>query len=497
MLKRLLIISAIVIAVVLIGLKFVLSSYVNKNFLVAEIEKSINGRVELGSIDIALLRPTAKLTLHNVRVAKKDAHVTDKVPHDDRPVLTASDVMLKKAYVEVSWRNLLSKKVVVKSILIDELEAQMVLYKNGKNSLETLFIKPIAKRKNSQPGEGSTPLKQQKKASPKVKNQPVVKVTKALKAEERQEESKEGKEASIFAATLEAFEIKNAKLDVDLESASLKLVAGNMNLKLIEGMDFEFSELTKLTPTKFKTDGSFQLYSRDKKVHYGKVDLAGDVVGEFIDKRSGVFKPIVELELELVEGSYLKHVPVLDKLTSRFVNITKIPGLDKIVKKNWDQNYQFGKGQTLKVQLNDTTYKLLEPLKVEFGGWQVRLEKGAWVRSTDTLHAFNYQIIADKSASKLIKNTFEKVQKLVPKKYREKTVVELDHLFSPEGLFSLSFETRGKLTNPKVKELSKIPELGNLKNQLKNTLKQKLQKELDNGAEEKLKSKVSDFFKKL
>lgn len=483
MLKRVLIISAILLVLVFIGLKFALSSFVSKNFIVAEIEKSINGRVELGSIDVSLLRPSVKLILHDTRVAKKDAQVTGKVLHDDRPLLEHSDVTLKKAYIEVSWKELLSKKLVVKSILIDKLQANMVMYKSGKNSLESIFIKPEKESKN-------TDLKVKAKSSKAEKEVSLGGLEKLAK-----------EEGDSLTATLEAFKIKNAKLDVYLESASLNLVAENMNLKLIDGVDFEFSELTKLTPTKFNTNGSFQFYSKDKKTHYGKVDLRGDLFGTFINKANGEFKPIIELELELVKGSYLKQIPVLDKLTARLVNITEIPGLNKIIKKNWDRNYKFGKGQTLKVGLNDTTYKLLDPVKVDIGGWKIRLEKGAWFRSTDTEHSFSYHIIADESSSKLMKKALGEVQKIVPKDFREKTAKELNNLFTPEGLFFLSFETNGKLTNPKVKDLSKIPKLGDLQNHvkdvLKNKLQDKLQKELDKGLEKKLKSKVSDFFNKL
>ncbi|MDB9741299.1 AsmA family protein [Akkermansiaceae bacterium] len=484
MLKKISIILAVLILLSVVGVKLLVSHFLSRDFIVAEIEKEIPARVEIRDIDISIFKPSAKISLRGVSVSSPDSLVTDKVKHDDRPKMVNPQLKIENTQLEVSLMDLLSKKLVVKSILIDEMYADVTVHKNGSTSLEQLFIKPDPTKKNPK----TTKTTANPKSNPKSKIAPQPSPSKA-------ENKPTTSSTTSLEGSLQDFEIRNAQLNVVLASAALKLKATSLDLKLIDGVDFSLEELVKVSSTAFETNGDFELYSRDEKSHYGKVMLSGNVVGEFLNPANAQFQPECTLVVELMDGSYLHQIPVLDKLVSRFVKSTNIPIIGKYMENNWEKDYVFGKGQELRLQVQNTRYTLLAPLKLQADGWVIQVNKGSWLNSANSQHVFGYKIIANRSTSELIQKGMNGVIKNIPERYVQKTNTKIQKLFNEKGRFFVSLRTTGDIAKPVVEELTKIPTKEDFTQQIKDGLQNKLKKEIDRELEknlDKLDDKVND-----
>lgn len=444
------VVAIIATAVVIVTM---VSSFFTKNYLASEIENSINARVEIGEIDLSIFSPTVMLKLKQVKLAKRDSFARDAVLHDERPVLKNEQLSLELASIEISWFQLLSKKIVVKSILIDQLNAHITLKKNGKNSLETLLAKP----------------KDRKKSKDKSAN--------------KKNKGEDSDTFNVFShgdfmASLKDFQMRDSELSLIVEASDLKVKASGVSLDLLEEFTFKLEDLATMDPTKFHMDAELNLYSRGEEVHYGKMELGGDVLGKVFNPGSGDFQPELDVQVSLVEGSYLRKIPVIEKVSDAFIGITEIPMLEKLIQSKWDKSYVFGKGQQLHLKFKDNTYTFTKPLKADVGGWDLRLEKGGWFRSTDNLHSFNYSVIASDKISGKVKGSMEKVVKILPSKLRGKSQSEMQKLFDSQGRFVLKFKTMGSLSSPKVSVLSKLPEVGRLTDQLLDGVEKELKKGL-------------------
>lgn len=435
-----------------------------KRVLVEEFEKNTNARLEIGDLGLSVFKPTADIKLKNVKIGEKDSYVKLKVPHDDRPKIENARVLLESAELKVSWQSFLQKNIIVTSVKLDKFQSDVVLYKEGGNSLEQLFKKP---QKNNQKVRKSAAVKQKKHT--------------VLQAGISNE--KGATVLSGFAANLEKFHLINSQLNVRLQSASLLMKVGQLELELLEKFSFSLDELVQLEPTKFKVAAQVELFSKDEKEHYGDVGLRGQALGDFFVKKEGESSPEIEFELILSEGSYLCHIPVLDKLSSRFLKIREIPVIGEYAVDKWEDRYEFGKDQKLRVKVKDSTYSLLEPLQAKAGGWSLILAEKSWVRSTDTQHVFHYWVQANSQTSKKMKSVFRFVLKQIPQKYSAKSEEEAARIFDEKGIFSVKFRSTGALTKARLKELSKIPKVENIKKQL-----------LEN-AEDKLRDKFLDLIR--
>ncbi len=107
--------------------------------MVEKLEKSINSRVQVGKISIGLL---GNVELKNVIIAERDNLAELKVPHDERSTLESGALNLVSVSFHVFLLDILSRKVTIKSIMVDGMLVKMELLEDGSSSIEKLFAKP-------------------------------------------------------------------------------------------------------------------------------------------------------------------------------------------------------------------------------------------------------------------------------------------------------------------------------------------------------------------
>ncbi len=132
-----------VIAAPFVG-AWLLRRYVEKDFLVEQIEKNINARVHIDEVTLTLFSWPPSLRISGFKVAERDEHVGR--PLSERPALTNAPLNVEMAYAELVPEDLLHGRFSTKVIRIIGLDATEIVSAESGGSLERLFQPPPEKR---------------------------------------------------------------------------------------------------------------------------------------------------------------------------------------------------------------------------------------------------------------------------------------------------------------------------------------------------------------
>lgn len=136
-----------VIAAPFVG-AWLLRRYVEKDFLVEQIEKNINARVHIDEVTLTLFSWPPSLRISGFKVAERDEHVGR--PLSERPELTNAPLNVEMAYAELVPEDLLHGRFSTKVIRIIGLDATEIVSAESGGSLERLFQPPPEKRASMQ-----------------------------------------------------------------------------------------------------------------------------------------------------------------------------------------------------------------------------------------------------------------------------------------------------------------------------------------------------------
>jgi len=466
-LKKLIIGFFVLLLVVLVGGYIAIKVVVTKDFVATKIEQNINGRVEIGDISVPLWAAFSGITVDNFKIGARDAEIGK--PMKERTPMKDSIIGFKKFNFQVAIGKLLTsfgKNFELKSLLITEPTAHIVLGANGGNNLEPLLTKPKTKEDLAKEAEEAAAKKAE--AAKKAAATP----EKPFDFRELSTEIKMGKigiEGGFFT------------INVQKLGQTLKVSGANILLRdvLIDPKDLEHKNQLGLT-TQFTlelAEGSGGGVKSFKIIF----DLQGGMAP--INPKTGGPAEAVTMTLGLRKGSYVTGLAIFEKLKGQTEMLNKIG-----IKLGF-----LGETQTLaKDAMGTITYAgglitfktapVLATSDFEFG-----LTAGDHIHIKTLDHHFRGDLALAQQHTKKVEEGLDKniaagigpaLEKIPPGAVRDKAKAALTpekiraSVLAPamkNGLITFGIDSSASISSPNVKVLT--PQFPSLQNLLQDELK--------------------------
>ncbi|HRP69340.1 MAG TPA: hypothetical protein PLY93_07400 [Turneriella sp.] len=298
--------------VIMIGGYIAIKVVVTKDFIATKIEENTNARVEIGDISVPIWAAFSGITVDNLKIGNRDAEI--KKPMAERKPMQSQVIGFKKFNFQVALGALITsfgKNFELKSLLITEPTAAIVLGANGGNNLQALLIKPKTKEDLAKEAADAK--------------------------EKKAEEAKKAAEATASKEPSKPFDIREIPTVIKMGKIGIEGGAFTVNVQ-------KFGQTLKLTNVNVMVR-DILIDPKDLE-HKNHVGLTAQFVMELANTGSGVksFKIIYDLQgglapfnpktggpaesvtvtTGLKKGSYVTGLAVFEKLKNQTENLKKI-----------------------------------------------------------------------------------------------------------------------------------------------------------------------------
>ncbi|MEO1857817.1 MAG: hypothetical protein ABGY95_10720 [Rubritalea sp.] len=419
-LKRLIVGLIITACVLAFSAKFLLT----KEFLVEEIEDSIDSRVQIGSFDVSLFSVPAKATLQDVILAERDNSAYRKVTYSERIPLTEGVLMCKEVSFEVSLWDLLSRKISVEHFVLDGLHAKVKLHEDGTNSLDSFFKNAV---------EEDAPVEEPQSFNARDKDE--------------------------FVTHLKSISISNVSFDLTIEKTGVFIQGQDYSIEL-EDIKVDPSALELVNQAQLKLAGNLEVFdSASKTLKYGEIGLRGNAETQLFDPSTGDLDPDVTLDLDISDSSYLTtKVPYIEKvwafgkkLEKYGINFGTLP-----------EKAGFGRSRKIAGRYKRGRVDVTQDLSIVIHDWEVAVNDKSWLNSASEQHEFFLDLSASQKSSQSLVGHIDRLLKNVPKEIRGGIAEEIKSKWLVNDKLTLSLHSEGALSKPKVKTLTVLPNVDDL-----------------------------------
>lgn len=434
----------ILLMIAMVGIYFVAKSYYTKDYVVEKLEKSINSRVQVGDINVSLF---GAVELVDVIIHKRDQFADDKVPQSEREMLTDGSIKLGSVEFDLSFWEIVSRKLSIDSIDIDRVVAKLEVLEDGSLDVESYFDKPDRKKKKKR--------------------------------------SFNARDHKKFITEIREVNLTNLNVDLILKKHQLlaRLQNGEMRVSDIQ---VNPKKLETVNDAKIKIRSDLGLFSLNEEVEYGKLGLNGETNLTIFNVESGDLEPDMNINLVVSPDSYLT---------------TKIPFINNVWDSVWKSFEVLHKAGMNKVRLPERaelrnnqkvnlTYKLgqidlLDTFSVHISDWELQLVEGSEFNSVSDQHDAEMKLYVGNKLSKVISGLAgksEKLGSLIGKLTGGKSSRSSNEgHWMEEGRVFLQVESSGDLSKPqlRVKNTILAPVQGGLENLLDKKNRDKLKQGAD------------------
>lgn len=428
---------ALAIIVLLFAVSMLAKFFLTKDFLVKEIEASINSRVQIGSVDVSLLSFPAKVKLNDVIITQRDEVVEIGTPGSDRLELSEGDIALSALSFELSLWELLSRKIHVEHFDLDGLHIKATLFEDGSNSLDPLFASP------------ESTDEEQPDPKPEEDKKDVIAGEKGFNAKKQEQ----------FVTYLESVDIRNVSFDLEIEKTGLFIQGSDCGV-LLENIRVDPQALEKVNEASVQFTSKVEVYESPlKKLKYGEIGLSGPAVARLFDPTTGNIDPIINLDLNISENSHIStQVPYLQKVWAYGAKLSKFG----VSIGTLPDRATFGRSRKLAGGYQRGRVDLSEDVSILIHDWELALNQPSWLASGDETHEFFIDFSASKKASDSLVRHIDGLVKKVPKEVRGNLSEEIKSGWLQNGKLTVSLRTSGSLSFPKIEMLTEIPAIDQL-----------------------------------
>jgi len=419
-LKRLIIGLVLIACVLAFSAKFLLT----KEFLVEEVEDSINSRVQIGSFDVSIFSVPAKVTLKDVILAERDNNVHRKVSYDKRSPLIQGALECREVSFEVSLWELFSKEIYVEHFVLDGLHARVKLHEDGTNSLDSLFE--------------DAPKIDKPKGEPKSFN---------------------AREKDEFVTHLKSISIGDVSFDLLVEKTGVLLHGTDCSVQL-ENIKVNPNALEQVNQAQLELVANLQIFdSTSKTIKYGEVGINGNAEVQLFDPLTGDIDPDVTLDLNISDSSYLTtQVPYIKKVWDFGAKLEKYGvNLGTLPKKA-----KFGRSRKIAGNYKRGRVDVEKDLSIVIHDWEVAVNEKSWLDSGSEQHEFFIDLSASQKTSESLVGHVDSLLKSVPKELRGGLANSIKKEWLVNGKLTLRLHTQGALSKPKIKMLTKLPDVDDM-----------------------------------
>lgn len=427
----------IIVSLVLIGgvsLVYLFKSYVSKNYLVELAEGAINSRVEIGDIDLVVFGNSG-FRMENVRISQRDSLVEDGVAHDERPKMNESQILIKSLGLNVSIRDILSKKIDISKVFIEGADVKMVMLKNGDIDLGDLFRTPDSADDEELAKEDIEP---------------------------EDKKSFNAKDQKEFVTLLRAAEIRDASVELLIEKTGLKTRIYDLNL-LTKDIRIDPNTLETVNTATIEMSGNVSM--KGKEGHeFGEINFSGPATVKLFNTVTGEMEPNATVDFQLSETSYLNPViPALKKAWD------KLDVLNKVGVKVGDipERVQFGRARKLSASYHLGLAELNADVSLVVKDWEIAVLKGGWANIPQSLHAAHAELVAPEYHSKKVAEWFDKTLAKIPGNKAESVASDFrQNWFTSNNQLAVKIGSQGGLSKPKVSLATELPDFKKLLGEL-------------------------------
>lgn len=397
---------------------------ISKEFLVEEVEKSINSRIQIGAFDVSLLALPARVTLTDVILAERDNSVERSIPYAEREELTKGAVELKEVTFELSLWELLSKKIYVDSFELDGLHANVTLFEDGTNSLDSLFAEP-------------------------GKPEEVEVAPKSFNAKKKEE----------FVTQLDSIKISNVSFDLLVEKTGLFAQGSECGIELSD-IRVNPNSLEVVNEAKVKWNSKVELFdSKSKTIKFGELGLSGDAQAKLFDPVTGDVDPEVLIDFDISDDSYIStDIPYIQKVWGYGGKLEKFG----VKLGTLPDKATFGRSKKVAGSYKRGRVDIAEDISIVLHDWEIAVNEKSWLASGSETHEFYIDIAASEKSSKSMVKHIDSLLKSAPREVRGELANNIKNQWLIDGKLTLKLHTKGKLSGPKISMLTELPDVESL-----------------------------------
>ncbi|MDA0768437.1 MAG: hypothetical protein O3A92_16630, partial [Verrucomicrobia bacterium] len=409
--------------------------------LVEEVEDSLNARLEIGEVEVELLRLPSRVVLRRVRLGERDEWVGR--PLAERPALGEAAIEVGEVRLEVSLPELLFRKIDVKELVLVAPKVGMVIDATGSSNMVELFRSPPDRKERRK--------KKGKRSGG------------ALNVEE-----------IGMLGQLEGVRMLDGEADLLIEKSGMVIWVRELSAWL-DAIEVDPAALEKTNQATLRLEGKVTLgWTEEGRETSGFLDVAGTAAVKLFDPVSADLDPEIAGRLTLGEESYLlAQVPPVSRTWAALGKLAdwgmKIGGLP--------ERATFGRGATVGVHYHQERFTAQEPLSLELGEWELAVLAESWLDLNDEEHEVGVELLASNGVSGVLHSGLLLALDYLPDAVEPEVVAGVEKAWFREGRLLARVRSQGELGDPEVDVLNKFPDVKEMtKEALERHAKEKLKK---------------------
>lgn len=397
----------------------VLRTRLTEDSIVADVERALDCRVQIGSHESVLVGGPASLTLHDLVVAPRDAVVDAGTPHSEREPIGETSEALKAERVdlELSLTGFLKKRIDVEQLVFHGLDLQLVIDEKGDDNIQPLLRKP---KKKTDLGE------------------------KAGTDDPKKKKKKRGRLA--IPTTIDRIGIESGKIVIKNAKQGSETRLENLHL-ILSDIDIDANSLEEHNHCRADLSTHLILSNTDTRETFLDFQISGDAEGSPLDPADGLFGPNMVFNAKIDEGGWVAGLPFLHTLSNSLEALDKIGlNLDFLGMRG-----ELAQPLDTKVRVADKKLVFEKPAKLDFGSYAVGIENASWIDTAALQHDFRGGISLSEGFTKTATDGVETF--LREKAGKRAAEMGLEAIIDPlveSGRLSLIFKSTGSLSKPEV-----------------------------------------------
>jgi hypothetical protein len=413
---------------------WVLYHFLDKDFIVKQIESNFNCRVEVGTVRINLFSLFSSIEIFDLKIVSRDEVANQGVPYSKRkPVDGGVDVYVEKLELKVKLISLVKMKLKINTFIFYKPAIYMMFDKEYDDNITPIFSLPAI-----------------------VDGKPNIELSKEKKEKEPKEKTVLTIKKSPLSAVLDKIGIKNGEMYMYLEKTLISLEFKNLNV-MFNDIYVNPDNLYMYNSLNLSFGFQLNIIGKSKKLISELHISCNDNIHPFYPD-TGRYNRETLYNLNLEKSSYLKKIVlystmpnVLYELAKFGLNFDNIENIENLTNTIFTVTFYRGK-----LELKKTVNLMTELFALE-------LFKDSWFQVMDNEHYFIGSVTIYKKELSLVvegvedflRNTIKELPTRRLQKLLLPTLVKNDRLILP-------YISSGNIRSPNVNFSLEIPVVKNL-----------------------------------
>jgi hypothetical protein len=430
------------VLLITIGL-YSLSSFITPEFVVKNLESSLNARVNVQKVNINLLSALSSIGVEGIELAPRDKYANEGTELSKRKPISNPLIQLKSIDLGLTFSAILKREFRLDRLIINDPDLTLVLNENGSNNLSGLFKPPLT-----------------------VEGKPNPSLTPEALEERRKEEAESAANSSDEPFTITSIPIsismgemgiKNGNIKVVMKKTSQVILLRSLNL-ILKDLDIVPQDLKNhnVLKTVVNTELSI-LGANGKESSKFILDSNGSVVP--FDAKTGQVNPAIVHSVTFEEGSFISGFAVFDSLAGNMPALKNLNlKLDKLSQKS-----ELKKDVSAKIGYSKGKVTFKDSPVFPTTNYDLTILEGTWIQVTNSTHGMNGKIISTKEESEKAISQIDKTLEAGAKGSDTSTIKKqiFGNLLEGDRV-ALPFQSTGNIKSPNVSLKVELPSISDL-----------------------------------